>query len=159
MSMDATYERVQIKTPFGWWVAGLEGDVVVCAEFVDTDPAEAAEAAPRWLEDALLGSLEGGVVAEPRLRLRGSAFQLAVWERLRRLPFGSTVAYGELARELGKPGSARAVGSAVAANPIAWWVPCHRVVPATGGCGGFRWGVQRKAALLAAERVVGGGRA
>ena len=83
----------------------------------------------------------------------GTPFQVAVWQALRGIGWGQTVSYGELARALGKPASAaRAVGGAVAANPLALAVPCHRVLPAGGGVGGFRWGAARKARLLALER-------
>lgn len=85
------------------------------------------------------------------LDLTGSAFQLQVWEALRSIPTGEVRSYGELAASLGRPGAARAVGSACRANPVALAVPCHRVVRSDGSPGGYRWGVERKVALLAAE--------
>lgn len=78
----------------------------------------------------------------------GTPFQQQVWQALRRIPRGATCSYGELATAIGRPGAARAVGRAVASNPIAVVVPCHRILPAAGGAGGYRWGPQRKAALL-----------
>ena len=81
----------------------------------------------------------------------GTEFQREVWTALQRIPRGTTRSYGELAAELGRPRAARAVGQAVARNPLAVLVPCHRVLPATGGPGGYRWGSQRKSALLAWE--------
>ncbi len=83
--------------------------------------------------------------------LQGTPFQVKVWQALRRIPEGSTVSYGELARRLGMPDSARAVAAACAANPLAVVVPCHRVVAADGGLSGYRWGVARKRALLQRE--------
>jgi len=83
--------------------------------------------------------------------LRGSAFQLRVWQALRAVPAGSTVSYAELARRLGIPKSTRAVARAVASNPLAVAIPCHRVIHSDGTLSGYRWGVERKRALLARE--------
>jgi AraC family transcriptional regulator of adaptative response/methylated-DNA-[protein]-cysteine methyltransferase len=90
------------------------------------------------------------------LDIRGTAFQRRVWQELRRIPAGRTVSYGEVARRIGKPGSARAVGRACASNPFAVAVPCHRVVRCDGDPGGYRWGVERKRALLERETKRGG---
>jgi len=89
----------------------------------------------------------------PRLRLqaRGTHFQIRVWEALLRVPPGVAVGYGDLAREVGHPGAARAVGTAVGRNPLAWIIPCHRVLRSTGALGGYRWGAGRKRAILAWE--------
>lgn len=86
------------------------------------------------------------------LDVRGTAFQRRVWEALRAVPAGSTVTYAELAGRLGLPGGARAVAGACAANPVAVAIPCHRVVRGSGALAGYRWGVERKEALLARER-------
>lgn len=91
--------------------------------------------------------------ADLPLDLRGTLFQRKVWAALQQIPAGRTVTYGELARRVGLPGGARAVASACGANPAAVIVPCHRVVAANGGLGGYRWGVERKAALLERERM------
>jgi AraC family transcriptional regulator of adaptative response/methylated-DNA-[protein]-cysteine methyltransferase len=85
------------------------------------------------------------------LDLQGTSFQTKVWRELRRIPPGTTVSYGEVARRLGVPGSARAIAVACAANALAVVVPCHRVVAADGGVSGYRWGVARKRALLQRE--------
>lgn len=82
----------------------------------------------------------------------GTPFQIAVWEQLERIPFGTTCTYGEIAARLGSPDKARAVGSAVGANPVAWLVPCHRVLPANGSIGNYRWGAGTKERLLTWER-------
>jgi AraC family transcriptional regulator of adaptative response/methylated-DNA-[protein]-cysteine methyltransferase len=81
----------------------------------------------------------------------GTPFQRSVWAALRQIPAGSTVTYTELAARLGSPRSVRAVAGACAANPCAVVVPCHRVVRADGGLAGYRWGLDRKRALLARE--------
>jgi AraC family transcriptional regulator of adaptative response/methylated-DNA-[protein]-cysteine methyltransferase len=85
------------------------------------------------------------------LDIQGTAFQQRVWSELRRIPPGATKSYAELAQAIGAPKSARAVGSAVAANRLAVVVPCHRVVRGDGSASGFRWGVERKKSLLAQE--------
>jgi len=87
------------------------------------------------------------------LDLRGTVFQQRVWEALRQVPSGSTVSYAELAERIGLPSGARAIAGACAANPIAVAVPCHRVVRTDGALSGYRWGVERKRALLERERT------
>jgi methylated-DNA-[protein]-cysteine S-methyltransferase len=82
---------------------------------------------------------------------RGTAFQRAVWDELRRIPFGATVSYGELAARLGRPGASRAVGRANATNPLPVVVPCHRVVGANGTLTGYAGGLDAKTLLLALE--------
>jgi methylated-DNA-[protein]-cysteine S-methyltransferase len=82
----------------------------------------------------------------------GTPFQLEVWEQLERIPYGETRCYGDLARELGRPGAARAVGAANGRNPISIVVPCHRVVGSTGTLTGYAGGVAVKERLLAHER-------
>ncbi len=84
----------------------------------------------------------------------GTPFQRRVWEELRTIPRGSTVTYAELAARIGMPGAARAVGAAVARNPVSVVVPCHRVVGSDGSLTGYAGGVERKRALLAMEGTV-----
>lgn len=86
-----------------------------------------------------------------KLVLRGTPFQLKVWEALMRIPPGAVVSYERLAQHLGKPTAARAVAGAVALNPVSFIVPCHRVIRGTGIITGYRWGPDRKRALLAWE--------
>ena len=85
------------------------------------------------------------------LLLRGTNFQIKVWEALMRLPVGQRVSYTQLAAIAGSPQAQRAVGSAMAANTIAWLIPCHRVIRESGDSGHYRWGSDRKAAMLAWE--------
>ena len=107
----------------------------------------------QWTK-AILAHLAGRA---PRLDLpldvQATAFQWQVWQALASIPYGETRTYGEVAASIGRPRSVRAVARACATNPVALAIPCHRVVPATGGQGGYRWGVNRKKALLASERV------
>ena len=85
------------------------------------------------------------------LRPAGAPFQLRVWEALLRIPYGETASYGEIARELGHPTAARAVGAANGRNPIAIVVPCHRVIGANGSLTGYAGGLECKRALLDLE--------
>ena len=92
-----------------------------------------------------------GVGLDLPLDVRGTAFQRLVWEALRRIEVGSTATYAEVARSIGRPTATRAVAGACAANLLAVVIPCHRVVREGGGLGGYRWGVERKRALLDLE--------
>lgn len=85
------------------------------------------------------------------LHLRGTNFQIQVWRALLRIPEGRLTTYGDLARLLERPDAARAVGSAVGANPVAYLIPCHRVIRSTGEFGAYRWGGARKRAMLGRE--------
>ena len=93
---------------------------------------------------------------QPRLDLpldvQATAFQWQVWQALAAIPYGETRTYGEVAASIGRPRAVRAVARACATNPVALAIPCHRVLPAAGGTGGYRWGVARKKALLSTER-------
>jgi len=84
--------------------------------------------------------------------VQGTAFQASVWKVLRRIPLGETVSYKEVASQLGRPEAVRAVASACGRNKVALLIPCHRVVAANGELAGYRWGIERKAALLQRER-------
>jgi len=81
----------------------------------------------------------------------GTSFQLKVWRALLLIPRGNVVTYASIAAAIGKPGAVRAVGSACGANPVAWLIPCHRVIRETGVVSGYRWGTERKKVMLAAE--------
>ncbi len=108
----------------------------------------------RWV-DAVLAHLDGRAPhLDLPLDVRATAFQRRVWEALRAIPYGETRSYGEVARAIGQPTARRAVARACATNPVAVVVPCHRVVAASGALAGYRWGTERKQALLAKERAV-----
>lgn len=106
--------------------------------------------------EALVGKVVG-LIEAPRLGLdlpldiRGTAFQQRVWQALREIPAGKTMSYAKIARQIGLPKSVRAVAQACAANALAVAIPCHRVVRSDGGLSGYRWGVERKRALLERE--------
>lgn len=85
------------------------------------------------------------------LHLKGTNFQIQVWQALLRIPFGELTTYQALATAIGKPTAARAIGNAVGRNPVAYLIPCHRVIRGSGEMGGYRWGCDRKAAMLGWE--------
>ncbi len=158
-------------SPFGWVIVG-ETERGLCWLSLAPSPAE-AEASLREefptatlrpdsslssLVDAALESVREGADLDGRSRigsldLRGTVFQLRVWQALRQIPRGETRSYSQLARELGDPNATRAVARACATNRVALLVPCHRVVGASGSLTGYRWGVDRKQQLLEAERA------
>jgi AraC family transcriptional regulator of adaptative response/methylated-DNA-[protein]-cysteine methyltransferase len=86
------------------------------------------------------------------LDLRATAFQLKVWAELQAIPVGETRSYSEVAAAIGQPSASRAVANACARNPVALVIPCHRIIRADKSLGGYRWGIERKRALLEAER-------
>ena len=106
-----------------------------------------------WMQ-AIMNYLSGDLLL-PDLPcdVRATAFQIRVWEALRKIPIATTVHYSDIACAIGQPTSVRAVARACATNPIALLVPCHRVIPKSGGLGGYRWGVSRKQALLDLEKL------
>ena len=123
----------------------LRGDYPA-AEVRRDDGALGAEVA------AILNHLEGAAPhVDLPLDVRATAFQWQVWERLRAIPPGETRTYGEIAGAIGRPRAARAVGRACATNPVSLIIPCHRAVGSSGALTGYRWGVERKKALLESE--------
>ena len=115
-------------------------------------PARATESG--WVHEVIRCVEEGHPFSrDVPLDLHTTPFRLRVWQALRTIPAGETRSYGELAAELGMPGSARAVAGACAANPLAVVIPCHRVVRNDGGLAGYRWGLARKKMLLGRERI------
>jgi AraC family transcriptional regulator of adaptative response/methylated-DNA-[protein]-cysteine methyltransferase len=156
-----------VETPQGPMLAGATDDGICLLEFTDRPmlPTELAALARirgpivggrhRHLDRLRdeLGEYFGGrrAMFEVPLDTPGSAFQQAVWAGLRGIPFGTTVTYAELAAAIGQPGAARAVGHANGSNRVAIVVPCHRVVAAGGGLGGYGGGLDRKQRLLDLE--------
>ena len=98
------------------------------------------------------GEVQNNIQTIP-LYLKGTAFQFQVWNELLNIPFGELSTYGEIAQCIGKPNSSRAVGTAIGNNPIAYIIPCHRVVQKSGKLGGYKWGIQRKKEILAWEAM------
>lgn len=146
----AATERGVCRVALGDDAATLER--ALRAEFPAADIARDDRRLARAVQ-ALTRHLEGRA---PDLDLpvdvRATAFQRAVWDALRKIPYGQTRSYAEVARAIGRPRAVRAVARAVATNPVAIVVPCHRVVREDGTLGGYRWGPERKAALIERER-------
>ncbi len=141
-------------SPLGPLILRSDGQALTTAVFGTTWNEVAYRPDP--VIQRAMGQLEAYFAGEPLgfdlpIRMEGTRFQQDVWHFLMSIPWGTTWTYGELARALGKPKAARAVGAAVGANPLAIIIPCHRVLPASGGWGGYRWGVWRKAWLLRHE--------
>ena len=103
--------------------------------------------------DSILKGMNGerAILALP-LDVRGTAFQMRVWSELRKIPYGETRSYAEVAKNIGNPSAVRAVARACATNPVALVTPCHRVVASNGKLAGYRWGIERKKALLDKEK-------
>jgi AraC family transcriptional regulator, regulatory protein of adaptative response / methylated-DNA-[protein]-cysteine methyltransferase len=154
-------------SPFGDCLIGTTDRGICALEFLSgRSPDEGLdELARRWPgADLVPSSRETGHLlhdlfpepgAGPRgpftLYIKGTNFQLQVWQALLRIPPGALTSYGAIARHLDRPGASRAVGQAVGWNPISYLIPCHRVISSTSGFGGYRWGLPRKRALLAWE--------
>ena len=162
------------RTPFGWMIVGAterglcwlslagskaEAEATLRAEFPEAMLRRDVSLA-RWIDAAITNVREGndlvrktGISQAPDgLDLRGTVFQLRVWQALRQIPRGETRSYSQLARGMGDPNATRAVARACATNRVALLVPCHRVVGKNGSLTGYRWGVERKRQILEAER-------
>jgi len=150
-----------LETPVGILLIAGDDGAVECISF--PRHGKAAKPEPGWLES------QRGAVAEAIRQLReyfagertgfdlplapkGTEFQRAVWRQLQDIPYGETISYGELARRVGNPKAARAVGSANGANPLPIVIPCHRVIAGDGSIGGFGGGLPTKEILLALEQ-------
>jgi len=154
-------------SPFGYCLMGLTEHGICNLWFLEEDNRERALEqfreewkAARILEDNEMTRKVAERIFSPstprervdlKLFLSGTNFQIKVWQALLKIPEGSVVSYGDLARWMGMPTSARAVANAVARNPVAYLIPCHRVLRNTGEIGGYRWGTARKRAMLGRE--------
>ncbi len=135
----------------------LETDVRARFRTQKVIAAAGADSAASALRDRVIAHLgaPAGAIDVP-LDLHGTPFQQQVWRELRRIPPGATTTYAAIAARIGRPEAVRAVASAIGANPVAVVVPCHRVLRSDGSLSGYRWGVERKRALLALEGVMNG---
>ncbi|WP_338870121.1 methylated-DNA--[protein]-cysteine S-methyltransferase [Spirosoma sp. SC4-14] len=160
-------------SPFGAYVLGAINGKIALLHFLNEHsvPEEILKAA--WSEASLNHDPEAvqeladqifpavgesnSVFTKPLpVLLRGSAFQLKVWEALLKIPEGRLASYDQIADAIGQPTASRAVGTAIGSNPIGYLIPCHRVIKKTGLFGGYRWGAERKQAMLGweAARVI-----
>ena len=90
-------------------------------------------------------------LSEIKLHLKGTEFQLKVWESLLKIPMGELTTYGEIAKNIGNNKASRAVGTAIGSNPVAFLIPCHRVIQSSGHFGGYMWGTTRKTVIIGWE--------
>src|SRR5207302_2411716 len=146
-----TIDLVVVEFALGSFRATVDDGVVRGATF---DPMPQPVRRDRFgVHEVMQAYFAGDVEAIDTLTVetRGTPFQQQVWRRLREIPGGSTISYGQLARRVGRPNAQRAVGMANAANPVALIVPCHRVIRTGGGLGGYAFGLDYKRWLLAHE--------
>jgi AraC family transcriptional regulator, regulatory protein of adaptative response / methylated-DNA-[protein]-cysteine methyltransferase len=152
------------SSPFGDCLLATTARGICELAFLDDGPPEEAIQAlrARWpgadvapepaSTQTLVDSVFHGTGERPlTVLLHGTTFQIQVWRALLEIPTGSTTTYGDLARSIGREGSARAVGGAVGDNRIGYLIPCHRVIRSTGAIGDYRWGTHRKRMMLARE--------
>jgi AraC family transcriptional regulator, regulatory protein of adaptative response / methylated-DNA-[protein]-cysteine methyltransferase len=152
LALVAATERGVCMTALGDESAGLEADLrrrFPAATLVAADAALCG-----WTERVVRYITRPAEQLDLPLDIRGTAFQAQVWRALQKIPPGQTATYTEIAAALGRPKAVRAVAQACAGNKLAVLVPCHRVVRTDGDLAGYRWGIERKRALLAREREV-----
>lgn len=147
--------RAYMNSPAGLLCIETEDDAVVRIDFVKDKKDEERACAPllaqvkRQLEEYFSGVRQEFSLP---VHLRGTPFQMQVWHVMAQIPYGETWSYGDIAKRLGKPGAARAVGMACNKNPVSIVYPCHRVVGAKGQLVGYASGVEKKAYLLELEQ-------
>ncbi|MBD2703293.1 methylated-DNA--[protein]-cysteine S-methyltransferase [Spirosoma sp. BT702] len=158
-------------SPFGYYVLGTIGGKIALLHFLNEGDVAEIVLTSAWPEATLVQDLAvlqpvanqifptadvAANVADKAtyrlpLLLRGSAFQLKVWEALLKIPEGQLASYDQIAEAIGQPTASRAVGTAIGSNPVGYLIPCHRVIKKTGLFGGYRWGSDRKQAMLGWE--------
>ena len=150
----AATERGVCRVAFGESEAELESLLRAELPFAQVERDDVG--LKRW-SDAVIGYVDGHATRlDLPLDVAASRFRLRVWEALRAIPRGATRSYSEVARSIGAPRAARAVAQACAGNPVAVLIPCHRVVAAGGGLGGYAYGATRKRVLLEREGALTG---
>lgn len=156
MSSGVTIPSILLQTPLGLLEASCDDRALYRLVFADSTPVPDTLCSElhRQLKQELEAYFNGDITAFTLpLAPLGTPFQMQVWEELRRIPYGQTRSYQDIARAIGNAGAVRAVGSACGANPIALLIPCHRVIKADGRQGNYAGGADRKAYLLAHEHA------
>lgn len=149
-------------SPFGEVIVASTAKGICHMAFVEDRVTAAAELQQRFpnamlwekqdvLHQSALSIFSGERLCEVKLHLKGTPFQLKVWETLLKIPSGRLATYSAVAAKVGTPKASRAVGTAIGSNPVAYLIPCHRVIKSTGETGGYMWGPTRKAALIGWE--------
>lgn len=152
------------QTPFGNCFIAVTKRGICYMSFSDSPEKEIATVKEHWENASVTEDMKetsricnelfynSSVRKSFKLLLKGTRFQIKVWEALLKIPFGTVSSYSLIANEIGSAKAMRAVGSAVAANPVAFLIPCHRVIRNEGIIGNYHWGAERKAAILAWEK-------
>ena len=152
-------------SPFGEIIIASTDKGICCLEFIVNDRMEAFSSLQRRFPNArfyqtvdafqqnalFIFTQDWSKLSEIKLHLKGTEFQLKVWEALLKVPMGSLTTYGDIAASIDKPKACRAVGTAVGDNPVAFLIPCHRVIRSTGEFGNYHWGIERKELILGWE--------
>ena len=150
-------------SPFGKYILAVTSEQRICTLEFTSDEQEASESLrSRWCESQLeydprfTATLAEGLFSEHpvtplKLLVKGTPFQLKVWEALLKIPFGGLTSYQAVSRYVNNPRGIQATGSAIGKNPVAYLIPCHRVVRKTGAIHGYRWGLARKSAMIGWE--------
>ncbi|QMW03815.1 methylated-DNA--[protein]-cysteine S-methyltransferase [Spirosoma foliorum] len=153
-------------SPFGHYVLGSINGKIALLHFLNEGDDPEAILTAAWpevtlrqdsanvqaLANQIFPSNDAEALTHPLpVLLRGSAFQLKVWEALLKIPEGRLASYDQIAEAIGQPTASRAVGTAIGSNPVGYLIPCHRVIKKTGLFGGYRWGTDRKQAMLGWE--------
>lgn len=158
---DLEFNVYKVSSQFGDWLAAFEGDELIFLgsynegkKLVEGDLAKLFKTyygfdvgsftAAKWTKGNFWNK-------KHKIKLQGTEFQMKVWLELLKIPAGKTLTYSELAKKLRKPSAVRAVASAVAKNPVSYWIPCHRVVGKNAAKLKYHWGPKTKQALLLAE--------
>jgi AraC family transcriptional regulator of adaptative response/methylated-DNA-[protein]-cysteine methyltransferase len=149
------------ESPFGSLVIGSTNKGICHVAFTSQDAkieianqfpkAQIIKASPDIHNDVLEFIYGIHTKGSLKLHIKGTAFQLKVWEALLNIPFGQLASYGHISQRINHPRANRAVGSAIGKNPIAYLIPCHRVIKSDGTTGGYRWGNERKQCILGWE--------
>lgn len=130
-----------------------DGHEAALAELKHLFPRATYEMGTDAFQEKTVLALEGEVTTPIPLHLKGTDFQLSVWNELLKIPMGSVTSYGKIATALQKPKAYRAVGTAIGDNPVSVLIPCHRVLRTDGALGGYHWGLERKIQLLDWEKL------
>jgi AraC family transcriptional regulator of adaptative response/methylated-DNA-[protein]-cysteine methyltransferase len=152
------------ESPFGKLVVASTPKGICHLTFEEDEPqalssvrlrfpnAEYRQVVDKFQQDALfIFQHDWSQLSQIKLHLTGTAFQLKVWQALLKIPMGNLATYGSIAQEIDGPKASRAVGTAIGKNPIAFLIPCHRVIQSSGNVGGYRWGGTRKSAMIGWE--------
>ena len=133
----------------------FEGDrALACRQLLDAFPqAQFTAQTDAFQQSALRIFADAESLPSIKLHLKGTPFQLKIWQSLLKIPMGQLKTYGDIAQDIENPQANRAVGTAIGRNPVAFLIPCHRVIRSTGIIGGYKWGAPRKTAMIGWEGV------